>query len=238
MAIVPERNDINISKLFNWGKYFEIFDNKNILITGYYHRLPTDEEVNKARVYALRKSAELRKKLRDTTSDERVAFIGEKEFLSKEQITEAVIFYKTQQIVTQAYSDIDFPFPKEPKSDSTLEEQENYQLEVDTYIERRDKFIKDKVNKAVDLEKEGLISKPLDELYTLYEELVIDSACQKEMISRYRDYCIFSGSFSDEKYKEKLFTSLEEVNELPETIKKQFLTNYLSLDIDMEELKK
>ena len=72
-----EKSDINISTLFNWGKKFSLVDKNNTEIYEVYIRLVGDAEYGRSRVYALRKSSELRKKLNNLESDERIAFIPE-----------------------------------------------------------------------------------------------------------------------------------------------------------------
>ncbi len=59
-----DRNDVNISILFNWGKEFILYDENRKELFKVYLRIIGDSDLNKAKVYALRKSAEMRKKLK------------------------------------------------------------------------------------------------------------------------------------------------------------------------------
>jgi len=82
----PERNDIDVSALFAWGNTFKIVDGNSKVIIEYYMRLPSDGELNRARVYALRKSAALRKLLSDPTSEQREAFVADEVIVSKDNL--------------------------------------------------------------------------------------------------------------------------------------------------------
>ena len=63
-----EKNDVDISKLFNWGKAFEIVGEDGV-VDVVYMRVLGDADINKARVFALRESAKLRRALRNPDSD-------------------------------------------------------------------------------------------------------------------------------------------------------------------------
>ena len=238
MALHPERSDIDISKLFKWGKKVSIYDASNTEMLTCYIKLVGDSEMNRARVYALRKSAELRKKLRTPGSDEKVAYIVEKEFVTKEELVQYVLLLKNKDIVERAYSEVKVPFPKEPSSEAGLEAQEKYQLSVDDFSNN----IKKAVEKFVlnEIEKEGaeLNKKDVDTLYKTYESLVIDDFCQLEMLNAFKNYCVSVSAFKDDKYTERLFTGVEEFSELPTEIKNQFEEEYSSLEIDINTLKK
>lgn len=60
-----ERNDVDIFRLFHWGKEVTIFDKYGNELTNVYMRLVGDAELNLARVFAIRRSAELRKSFED-----------------------------------------------------------------------------------------------------------------------------------------------------------------------------
>jgi hypothetical protein len=234
----PEKNDVIISKLFNWGNKFSIVDSKGTKISDVYIRLVGDSELNRARVFGLRKSAEMRKKLRDPNSDEHMAYILDKDTVEKQNLVNYLLYRKTSEFAQAATKDIDIPFPKELEGDSTLEEQENYQKEVDSYPARVEEKVRSVITKQAEDEQKRLEAMNEDDLYKLFVVTTTNELCETEMYSRFRDFCVFSGSYKDDKYRHLFFNSIEEFSNLPRELKEQFLTNYDTLEISMEELKK
>jgi len=153
-----DKNDVDISKLFRWGAKFNILDSRDQVIVEVYIRLVGDAELNRARVFALRKSAELRSKLREENSDERLAFIPPLEDLDKENLVETALLYMIRDITLDAIKDTRLPLPAEPDSDSSLEKQEKYQKEVDEYPTKKDSIIREKIEKTVELRRQELLS--------------------------------------------------------------------------------
>ena len=76
MSDVVEKSDVDISTLFNWGRVFEVINPKDQSVSSIvYMKLLGDADLGRARVYAIRKSAEMRRKLKDENSDERIAWV-------------------------------------------------------------------------------------------------------------------------------------------------------------------
>lgn len=233
-----EKNDISIDKLFQWGDKFIVYDRFGKESITAYLRLVGDAEVNRARVFALRKSSELRKKLKDLDSDERLAYIPEIEALEKEILVEVLILFKTKELTMEAIKEVVITLPKEPDSDSTLEDQEKYQEFVDEYPSKREKLIREYIDKRVEKDRVALNEKNIEELYQSYEKQLINQVCEDEMVRRYREMCVYFGSYKDENYTEPLFKSFEEFDNLPTNVKDQFIEFYLSLELGGEDLKK
>jgi hypothetical protein len=233
-----EKNDVDISKLFNWGKIFVLTNDVGDVKSTVYMRLAGDADINRARVYALRKSAELRKKLREESSDEKLAFIQDKELLNKERLVAILSGLSLRTITHQAMKETKLPFPKEPKSDATLEQFEKYQKEVDDYPEKKDKELRKFIEKELTKYKKTLERKSEDELYSSYVTEITNELCEQEMITSFREMCTFYGCYSDENFSERLFTNFEKFTNLNTDIKQQFLNAYQSLEMGTEELKK
>jgi hypothetical protein len=233
----PELNDLDISKLFHWGDSFVIQDktHKDLLIA--FIRLVGDAELNRARVFALRKSAELRRKLKDLTTDERLAFIPERDSFTKDSLLDSIVVYKIGDITRDAMKEVKIKMPKEPASDASLEDQEKYQAAIDEFPKKREEEVKKYVEKKMESEKKKLESKSEDELYKEYETVLIKQYCDNEMIMKFREICAYFGSYKDDKYKERIFSNFEEFENLPKDIKDQFIENYMSLEINTDDLK-
>jgi len=233
-----EKNDVNISKLFNWGTIFEFGLPNDDFKSLVYMRLIGDEDMNKARVYSLRKSREKRLSLNDESTDESIALIPAKNTFSKEQLLDMIVMFSARELSKRAVREIKLKLPKSPDEDSSLLEQEEYQHAIDTYngkleIERLE-YVKKGMNKL----KASLKEIPESKLYTEYKRRLIDEFCEQESLSALRVATTFYGTFRDEDYKIRYFDSIDELNNLPTFAKNQFISAYQSLDIGGEELKK
>jgi hypothetical protein len=233
-----EKSDVIIDKLFNWGKEFSIKDNKGNEVGKVYVRLVGDAEINRSRVFALRRSAELRRSLNNLESDESLAFIPEKGVVEKDNLVELTIVYTMRDLAREANQAIDLPYPTEPTSDAPLEDQEKYQALVDNYPKKRDELYRKQLDKFIERERTRLKKLDLDGVYSEFRLKVINDLCENEMIKKFNEFNAYLGSYSDSEFKHKLFKSHEDFERLPTELKNQFLAFYSELDIDTEELKK
>jgi hypothetical protein len=97
-----EKQDVDVSKLFNWSKKVEIKDDKDVTIIEAYVRIIGDAELGRCRVYGLRKSAEMRKKLMDFDSDERVAYIGDISTFTKDRLIDLILVQTMKELSAEA----------------------------------------------------------------------------------------------------------------------------------------
>jgi hypothetical protein len=233
-----EVNDIDISKLYAWGAKFKIDNKVSEESFDVYIRLIGDADLNRARVYALRKSSELRKKLKTNGSDERLAYIPDPDTIDEEQLIQVILIEKIRDATERIVKDLKMKIPNEPKSSATLEEQEEYQKIVDEYPIVREKLINEEVNKIISTETEKLNLLGKDVLLRDYERSLINQLCENEMLASYRDACIFYGTYRDEKFTKRFFKSFDELNEFQKDIKDQLNNSYMMLEIGGEDLKK
>jgi hypothetical protein len=239
MGISPEKNDVDISILFRWGKKVDVASRGGELFSCYV-RLVGDAELNRARVFALRKSAELRRLLKNMDSEERMALIADPEASDKEKLIELICYLNTRDITMKAINNnrLDIPFPKELKSNATLEEQEKYQAEIDNWPQKREDKIREYIQGEIDKLKGRLQESSQENIYKMYEETAIAELCEVEMTNKFRQFCVYLGTYKDEDYKEKLFFDFDTFDNLPTEIKQQLLNAYVELEIPMDELKK
>jgi hypothetical protein len=232
-----ERNDILINPLFTWGKEFELVKDGEV-VSKVYMRLVGDADLNRARVYALRKSSVKRSNLKDRNSDENLAFLQEEGILEREKLIALCVLFTSKEITQKAIKEVQVKFPKEPKSDATLEAFEKFQKEIDDFPEKRDKEYRKFINKEIAALETRLATKSDHELYLLYIELITNELCEEEMLNSFREMCTYCGSYSDPEYKTKFFGSLDDFLNLDSSIKRDFMDAYQSLEIPTEELKK
>ena len=133
---VIEKNDVDISKLFHYGDEFVVTGQGTDTST-VFMRLVGDAEINRARIFAIRKSAELRKRLRTPDSDERIAFIPSLEDITKEELIQILVKYALSDFAREAIKEVAMIYPKEPSSDEPLEKHEQYQEIVDNFEKER-----------------------------------------------------------------------------------------------------
>jgi hypothetical protein len=231
-----DKNDVNISALFRWGTEFEIDTPKGK--KPFWMRIVGDADLNRARVYGLRNSAELRRQLKDENSDERLALVPDFDVTDREKAVEIILLYKVTELTEIARKKLDLKYPKEPKSDAELEEHEEYQKEVDGWAVYVEKAITKSYNKEVGLEKKRLNKLSEDELLKVYYSTLINKLCENEMMRGFQDMCVYFASYKDAEYKNRLFANLEEFLDLPTEVKEQFYVFYTTLNLSTEELKK
>lgn len=233
-----EKNDVDISKLFVWGKEFEIIDEDKKGFWTVYIRIIGDADLNKARVAALRSSAILRRKLNEKDSDERLAYIPDFDLLDRDVLIETVLATLLRDISARVMKELNETLPVEPDEDSSLEDQEKYQEEVDGWSDSRTKKIQTLIEKEMDKERQILQTKTIEELSKIYEKYTINNLCEEEMYKIFSEMRAFMGSYADKDFTIKIFKDFEQFNSMPAFIKNQFINHYLSLDIRTEELKK
>jgi hypothetical protein len=237
MSPVVERNDVDISRLFAWSKEVIITGRKEKEIKVYL-RLLGDADMNRTKIMALRKSAELRRALKDPDSNERLAFIPYKEELTKETMTESILLFSIGEFTQQAIREAIPATPKEPSSDASTEKLERFQKEVDEYPKKRENALREFVEKLTDKKREEFLQKTEEELYTTYQGILIKELCEQELLKKFREYCLFFGIYSDKKMAIKFFDSIESVENLPTEVKEKLISEFTLLEIESEELKK
>lgn len=236
--MIQEKNDVDISKLFIWGKKFEIVDKNEETQSTIYLRLLGDADVNRARVFALRKSAELRKKLRDPNSDERLIYIREFDDITKEELISYSVMFSMREISNKAIREVKVPSPKLPKSNASLEKMEKYQKEVDDYPNKVNEALKVYITKETDKLKVVLEKQTKEELYSQYITLLTEEFCEQEAVRAYNDMELYLGCYKDENYTERAFSSFEEFDNQPTDLKTQLRAAYQSIRLGMDDLKK
>jgi hypothetical protein len=236
--MIVEKNDVDIDKLFTWGKVY-VFENwKGDEEAFIYMRLLGDADVNRARVYALRKSAELRKELSDLNSDLRWATIKQIDAMEQEDIINYILVFSMRDITNNAVQEVRIPAPKPPKSKARLSALEKYQKEIDEYPQKR----LDAVNKIIKRETESLktylATEPKETLYRRYVNTLIDEFCERKALEAYADMECYLGCYKDDEYKERFFSSFEKFDNLLEDQKNIIKTAYSKLGISTDDLKK
>ncbi len=233
-----EKNDVDINRLFSWGRVYQVVNSKGEVEADVYMRLLGDADANRARVYALRESAELRKKLLDLNGVERMIYIKDIEELEREDLVNYIVFFSMRDITNRAIREVKVPAPKIPKSNASLAKMEKYQKEVDEHQPKLRKAIDEFVKKEVDALKKSVESDTKEILYRKYSRGLTDEFCEQRALAAYRDMEIYLGCYKDDDYSERFFDSFEQFDNLDSKVKADFRSAYETLDMKTEELKK
>lgn len=233
---IVEHNDVDISPLFSWSREFEVVSNGRK--TPVFMRLLGDADMNRARVAALRKSAELRKKLRDVNSDERLAFIKDIDDIDIESLIAVVIVFSMRELGEKAQTKLKIKAPKAPRSDAKTSVHEKYQLEIDSYPTRRQEELRELINKEVEAMRNQLLKEPKEVVHTKYVASMIEEMCEQELLREFKSQCCYLGSYKNQELTERLFQSYEEFNNLQSNLKQQFLSEYSNMELHGDDLKK
>jgi len=233
-----EKNDINIAQLFSWSKESAIADGRGNILAKLWIRLVGDADLNRARVFALRKSAELRAKLKDQTSDERMAFIQDIKIVEKGNIVDTLVGLSLREVTRNAYREVTIPIPVEPDSEASLEKQEKYQKEIDDYPKKREDTLRKYLKKRVDKLTEEYSALSDEELQKKYEYLMINELCEQESFKKFKEMCVYFSVYKDKNFKNKMFKDFDEFDNIAPEIKEKIINEYTSLELDTDTLKK
>lgn len=233
---IVEHNDVDISPLFAWSRELEVVSN-GVKIPVFL-RLVGDADMNRSRVAALRKSAELRRRLKDINSDERMAFIHDIDDIEMDKLVAVVTVFSMKTLSEKVVKKLKIKAPKQPRSDAKTSAHEKYQEEVDSYPARRQAEIRAGLEKEVKILKELLEADGKEEVYKKYVSSMIDEMCEQELLTMFKSWCAYLGSYKDQSLTERLFKSFEEFDNLPPALKQQFVNEYSKLELHGDDLKK
>lgn len=233
-----EKNDVDVKKLFEWSDVITIFDRKGNPISDFHLKVIGEADWNRSRVWALRDSSELRKKLKTEGSDERLAYVQEREDMEKSILVEYLILLSMRDYTNEAIELVSIPFPTPPKSDATLEQQEIYQAKIDKYAEEREAKLRKEIQKIVKKQREKFLDMEDDALHIYYETLTINELCRSEMNEKFLSYSTYFGTYKTEAFEERAFDTFEDFANIPMHVKTQIMNKYASLDMNAEDLKK
>lgn len=226
-----------LSKLFRWHRKVDITEGDNTLAT-VYMRLVGDADFQEAKSVALRRSKELRIKLRDTNTEEHKSNFLDINSLTRDELMMGVSFGELPDYRDEALLQAPEKSPPELPDNPTLEQQEEYETKVEEIRNERAKFISDFIEKKSE-ERKAELSKieDTDKLREMYTHSVINMKCTEEFTKVFREYQVYKGTFNDAKFTQPAFDSYEEFEECAPQLKNQLLRAYVNLELTGEELK-
>ena len=231
-----EKNDVDISKLFKWGQNMTLNTPQGDVEV--WIKVLGDADINRARIYALRRSAEMRKKMLDLNSDERIALIPVLDTSSKAKVVELMLTLRIRETTEDATENLEIKYPKELPTTASLEEQEKYQAVVDNFPSYIEKLTKKAVERGVTKERKRLSKMSVVELGKLYISTLVEHVCETEMYQAFQDKTTYFACFKDENYILHLFDNFDDYLDLPTEVKTTLSDFYGTLSIDVDTLKK
>ena len=226
-----------IEKLFDWSRETPVLNAEKEEIGKVYQRLCGDSDIQKARVTALRYSREMRLKLKDTQSDEYLAYIDAYDDLSKDDLINLILFDELIEIRNKIEKDFYFPDPKEPNEEADTEAWENYQSLMDSWEERRNTKLNELVTQEIEDRKLELDRELLEGLQKQVRISKINNLCENELRIRFMEMVTYLGTYRDKKLKKRLFTTFQEFLDAPDILKNQLIEGYNSLELSSINLK-
>lgn len=226
-----------LGNLFRWSKKVEIRDGNTVLDTVYV-RLVGDNDYQEARNVALRYSKELRIKLRNSETLEHKTNLGDIYSLSKDDLVMGITVGEITDYRDEALVNIPEKEAPQLPDDATLEQQEEHETQLVELRDARVQSIMEFMEKKSDEKKIELDAlESMDELRELYTHSIINIKCGEEFTKIFREYQVFSGTFSDKGLKVQAFDSFEEFSDCSPQLKTVLLSEYISLEMSGEELK-
>ncbi len=235
---------MNLENLFKWNNELVIknsdgtpakISNKSVIL---YQRIIGDAELGRSRKSALKSSRRLRASLRDKTTDEHISLIPEYDTLTIDELRNSVILAEGFQIRREATEAASPPkLPKSPKSNATLEEQENYETSMDDYNKKLSKAIDAKTKEIMERRSKELEGVDKDTLSTKFVNAAIDSLCQAEMLRIFNFWCAYFGTYKDKAMRTRAFKSFDSFDNTSTQLKDQIIGGYVLLQLNGEDLK-
>jgi len=235
---------MKLNELFKWTGELTIRDKdgepvivrKRSLVL--HQRIIGDSDLGLARKMALKASRELRKELKDETSNSFAAMIPDYEDIEDGVLANMVILASSPEIRRAAIDQADRPRePLEPDQDASLEVQEDYETELEEYKTAINEAIDTKVGELIQARSEELKELSRVELTKLFLESTVRSICQAEMLRTFNSWCSYLGTYRDRKYTTRAFASYAEFADAATELKSQILNGYLMLEIAGTDLK-
>jgi len=227
----------NLSKLFRWNRKVDITEGNNVLATVYV-RLVGDTDFQEAKSVALRRSKELRIKLRDPDSEEHKSNFLDITSLTRDELVMGISFGELPDYRDEALLQVPEKHLPELPDAPTLEQQEEYEAKEKEIWNERAKFISDFIEKKAEERRKELDKvEDIDKLREMYTHSVINMKCTEEFTKIFREYQVYKGTFNDAKFTQLAFDSYEEFEECAPQLKNQLLRAYVDLELTGEDLK-
>lgn len=231
---------MDISKLFKWKSTYVIKDsNKQPLldlegnIITVYLRVIGDNDLDRAKKYSLRQSRKLRSEYRQDPQQVLPDFYE----YSNDQLATLIILNEATDVYKQAEKDTEIKYPHQ-KETVFLEDAEEYEAQMSEYFDLLLEKIEENAKKALEVRYEYYRKMDTNVLTERAQHTYINKIIEGDMAKIYNDAILFYAVYTDEEYKEKAFSSVEDVRNSSPSLKEQLYKEYTKLVLKDTELKK
>lgn len=221
-----------VQKLFAYKK--EVAVNDDVLV---YMRIPGDQVVEDARNAALLESRKLRRELRNPESDAYLLHIDAMEDLEDDDLIQACANLAVRDVMRDFVNANPKASLPELSDYPTQAEQEEYAA---AKVERENEYLRSLQAYVEDWRKSytsGLRKQNRDKLKNAFHKLKTDRVCEEKFSEMFEDLIIVEAIFADADCKQRAFT-VAEFNNLPSVVKNRLRSEFSTLSISGEDIKK
>lgn len=232
-----EQNDVDISRLFSYTSeaVLETPDGQKIT---FYLKVLGDADNNISKTKALRASKKFRDQLNDLEWEDRELYIPVMRGKNKSDILEIVLGLEMSAITMMAMNEIQVAYPQELSGDATLEDQEKYQEEVDSYSSRFEDALTKEVDKQIKQKRIAINKITKDDIILKYETALINQTVQRIYENAYFDQALHFATYTDKEFSVLAFKTAEDFENAPTYLKEALIHEYGKIEIGGSELKK
>lgn len=229
----------NLIDLFKWNTKVDITNKQGEILETLYVRLVGDVDYNEAQQSGLIASRKLRKRLQDETALDHQSLFLDLDEKESDELIFGILMAEMSTFRDLAVDElgVDVLKLKELSDNPTLEEREQQQEAQEIAEQEKIDKLKDKMSEKSEERKAELKEKSVEELREIFVTSSINIKCLEEFGNVFRDYCVFTGTFINNKFIEKAFNNFDEFRNISPTLKRQLVDAYLSLELTGDQLK-
>jgi len=220
-----------LSKLFRFKKTFTYRD------VTFYQRVVTDQVIEDSRKAALLESRKLRHSLRNPSTDDYLVFIDPMEDLTDDELIASIVYMASREVMRDYIQRTPRPI-LEPLGDYPgQEEQENREAALE---EREEQYIKDMqeyIEKWSEEFTTTLKARTRAQLAALYRRHRTDGVCEERFTEEFEDRVFAASLYTDDTYKKRLFSSVDEYRQLPVDVRAKVREEYDTITLTQEDIK-
>ena len=231
---------MDISKLFKWKIAYVIKgdDKKPFLdpdgnTVTVYLRVIGDNDLDRAKKYALRQSRKLRADYRQDPQQVLPDFYE----YSNDQLATLIVMNEATDVYKQAEKDSEVKYPHQTESVS-LEDAEEYEAQMSEYFDLLLEKIEENAKAALEVRYEHYRKMDTSVLTEKAQYTYINKIVEGDMAKIYNDAILFYSVYTDEECTEKAFSSVEDVRNSAQFLKEQLYREYTKLVLKDTDLKK
>lgn len=226
-----------LGSLFKWKKEISIIDNSGVTKDKVYIRIVGDIDYQEAQTIGLLASRSLRKNLRNENSLDFKSNFTDLNDRTKEEFIIGIVMSEINDYRDLAITKFPVKDLPELPDEPTLEQREEYEEQLEKIRTDRTNDVKKFMEDKTEQRKKELEEKNIDELKDSFTTATINMRCLEEFNKEFKSYCVYKGTFTDNKLKKLAFDSFDEFKDSSPYMKVQLINAYTDLELSGEDLK-